>query len=196
MGGAATTESKETAATLTRSVLGQEMSFEAAFEFLLEEHFAPDEESGASQLWIGSVGYECFRDNGTFADVLAEHGVERLIDVRDLPISRKRGFAKTALSKALSERRIEYVHAKPLGNPKPFRDLYKSGRADLGRVKYEQYLLGEQRQALAELSSMLAEKRSVLMCVEDDEAVCHRAVIIDALVSELGMDVEVSPLRG
>ncbi len=63
---------------------------------------------------------------------------------------------------------VEYVHVKLLGNPKPFRDLYKSGRADEGRRRYEAFLLAERRDALRELAVLLGSKRTALMCVEHD----------------------------
>jgi uncharacterized protein (DUF488 family) len=89
---------------------------------------------------------------------------------------------------------IQYVHMRSLGNPKPTRDLYKSGRIDEGRTGYEQYLLTEQRTALAELAALLTEKRTALMCVEHDAATCHRAVIIDALQREFALELEVVEL--
>ena len=49
--------------------------------------------------------------------MLADAGVERLIDVRELPISRRRGFAKTALGEALAAEGVEYLHMRSLGNP-------------------------------------------------------------------------------
>jgi hypothetical protein len=186
---------------LTRAVLGSAMTMDEVFALLAGEPSvdAPfDPEADASgrtgELWVGSVGYERFRLNTDFAAHLKEAGVERLIDVRQLPISRRRGYAKTALGDALGEAGIEYVHMRALGNPKPTRELYKSGRTAEGRAGYEQYLLGEQRPALGELVGLLQEKRSALMCVEHDPATCHRTVIIEALRDELGVDVCVAEL--
>jgi uncharacterized protein (DUF488 family) len=48
--------------------------------------------------------------------------ITRLIDVRELPISRRKGFAKTALSTALAVAGIEYVHLKGPGDPKDGRE--------------------------------------------------------------------------
>ena len=48
---------------------------------------------------------------------------------------------------------VEYVHIKALGNPKPFRDLYKSGNVEEGQRCYEEHLLGERRGALKESCS-------------------------------------------
>jgi uncharacterized protein (DUF488 family) len=145
-------------------------------------------------IWVGSVGYERYKRNADFARRLAAAGVERLIDVRELPISRRRGFAKTALAEAMAAVGIDYVHLKALGNPKPFRDLYKSGRAAEGRTKYEHHLRTERRDALVGLVPLLREKRSALMCLEHDPATCHRTVIIELLGDELGLDLEVAEI--
>jgi hypothetical protein len=142
-------------------------------------------------LWIGSIGYEQFRDSRDFARRLLAAGVERLIDVRELPISRRRGYAKTALRETMEQADIEYVHMRALGNPKPYRDLYKSGRHQQGREKYRRHLLENQRGALVELVELMQGKRSALMCVEHDPAVCHRTVIVEALRSELGLELDV-----
>jgi uncharacterized protein (DUF488 family) len=86
------------------------------------------------------------------------------------------------------------VHIKALGNPKPFRDLYRSGNVEEGQRCYEEHLLGERRGALEELVPLLREKRCALMCVEHDPATCHRTVILDALRGELGLDLDVAEI--
>jgi uncharacterized protein (DUF488 family) len=142
-------------------------------------------------MWVGSVGYERYRQNSDFARRLADAGVERLIDVREAPISRRRGFAKTALGEAMAAVGIEYVHIRALGNPKQYRDLYRSGHVAEGQGLYERHLLTERREALDDLVPLLRDKRSALMCLEHDPASCHRTVIIDLLRRELGLELEV-----
>ncbi len=69
---------------------------------------------------IFTIGYE----GATVAALLAaltQAGVERLIDVRALPVSRRPGFSKTPLSAALAEAGIDYVHLRALGTPGPCR---------------------------------------------------------------------------
>jgi uncharacterized protein (DUF488 family) len=188
---------------LTRLVFGAAMTVDAVFELLdvhveagrrAPEPTAPTTTRSAAQVWVGSIGYERYRVNTDFAARLRDAGVECLIDVRQLPISRRRGFAKSALAEAIAGVGVEYVHMRELGNPKPTRDLYKSGRTEEGRAGYEGYLLGEQHAALVKLASRLAERRCALMCVEHDAHVCHRSVIFDALRDELGVAVEVAEI--
>jgi hypothetical protein len=150
---------------------------------------APREAPAA--IWVGSIGYERHKSVADFARLLRDAGVELLIDVRELPISRRRGYAKRALQAALNDAGVGYRHVRALGNPKSFRDLYKAGQVEAGRELYEDFLLSERADDLAELATTLRQQRCALMCVEDDERVCHRGVILAALRSELGLSLRV-----
>lgn len=197
----ASSKREHSLADLTRSLFGETLSLEEVFEQVEQVALGkPDAQMSeasraqatAEPLWVGSVGYERHRQADAFASLLRHACVERLIDVRELPISRRRGYAKTALAQALATEGIEYVHMRSLGNPKRYRDLYKSGRVREGRAAYERHLLGERVEALRELVPLLEERRSALMCVEHDVAICHRAVIFDALRDELGLQLDVT----
>ena len=48
---------------------------------------------------------------------LKKIGIEQLVDVREIPLSRKNGFAKNALKKALDNNGIIYKHLPELGSP-------------------------------------------------------------------------------
>ncbi|MDR6850865.1 uncharacterized protein (DUF488 family) [Sphingomonas sp. BE123] len=75
---------------------------------------------------VFTIGYE----GATIASFLAaleQAGVRQVIDVRQLPLSRRPGFSKSSLAAALAERGIGYVHLKALGTPKPGRDAAKKG---------------------------------------------------------------------
>lgn len=163
---------------LTQAVFGERFSMA---EVLAHLDAMPASGRGDGAVWLGSVGYENHRDSSEFAAFLADAGVERIIDVRELPLSRRRGYSKTALSKTLGEAGIEYLHMRALGNPKELRDIYKSGRPEEGRRLYSAFLAEHRQEAVRGLAAMLAEKRTALMCLEGDPAVCHRTVIIEAL---------------
>ena len=180
---------------MTRAFLGRSLSH-SQLERLLAgvELPAGDRPDPSIALWVGSIGYENFRDVADFAQHLRRAGVERLIDVRELPISRRPGYAKTALGEALAAEGIEYVHIRGLGNPKALRDLYRSGRVPEGRQRYSAYLLEERRDELDALRALLEEKHCALMCVEHDQKVCHRDVIFEALRSEFDLSLHVAAL--
>lgn len=46
--------------------------------------------------------------------------------IQQLPLSRKKGFSKTAFCAALATHGIAYLHAPALGCPKPIRNQYKA----------------------------------------------------------------------
>jgi hypothetical protein len=149
---------------LTRAIFGEALSIDQVLERLeLVDLPTCASPTATTELWVGSIGYELHKDHLAFARHVQAAGVERLIDVRELPISRRRGYAKSALAQAMADVGVEYVHIRALGNPKAYRDLYKSGRVDEGRRRYEEHLLGEQRGALEELVPLLREKRSALI---------------------------------
>lgn len=127
-----------------------------------------------------TVGYES-RLLDELIDELVGAGVERLVDVRELPLSRRRGFSKTGLSEALSEVGIEYVHVRALGNPKPNRERYWAGDVEGGAAVYRKHLSNGSRWALLELAESLGADRACLLCFERNHAECHRDVIVDAL---------------
>jgi uncharacterized protein (DUF488 family) len=127
-----------------------------------------------------TVGYEG-RTLDDLLDTLVRAGVDRLIDVRELPLSRRPGFSKTALGEALGEAGIEYMHVKPLGNPKPNRERYWAGDVKGGAEVYRRHLHNGSYPALVGLADSLDEGTACLLCFERSHAVCHRSVIVDSL---------------
>jgi uncharacterized protein (DUF488 family) len=127
-----------------------------------------------------TVGYEG-RSVDELIALLLGAGVERLVDVRELPLSRRRGFSKTALGNALGEAGIEYVHVKALGNPKANRERYWAGDVEGGAAFYRMHLNNGSRSALVALADSLGEDQACLLCFERDHARCHREVIVEQL---------------
>ncbi|MEO6214768.1 MAG: DUF488 domain-containing protein [Sphingomonas sp.] len=129
---------------------------------------------------IFTIGYE----GATMADFLAAlsaAGVERVIDVRALPLSRRPGFSKSTLAASLAEVGIAYIHLKALGTPKPGRDAAKKGdRATLETVYAGQLHLPEAQAQAARMLELAAEKPSALLCFERDPAMCHRTLLLAA----------------
>jgi uncharacterized protein (DUF488 family) len=111
--------------------------------------------------------------------------VSLLADVRELPLSRRRGFSKTALALAVDEAGVEYAHHRALGNPKPYRDAWKSGDAAAGVAGYTAHLALVHRDVDA-LARRVAAGGVCLLCVEHDAKDCHRALLAEALRARLG----------
>ncbi len=127
-----------------------------------------------------TVGYEG-RSLDELLKTLQTVGVERLVDVRELPLSRRRGFSKTALGDRLRQAGIEYVHVRALGNPKPNRERYWAGDVEGGAAVYRAHLNNGSRSALVELAESLGDDPACLLCFERDHAECHRDVIVEEL---------------
>ncbi len=105
-----------------------------------------------------------------------------MIDVRYRPQSRRPGMSKTRLGERLADSRIAYEHRRALGTPPDLRWLYKSGRVAEGRDGFRRHV---EEHAAADLDALAAElpdgPRTALLCLEEDPAVCHRSVLVDAL---------------
>jgi len=129
---------------------------------------------------IFTVGYEA-TTMAYFLAALKAAGVELVIDVRMLPLSRRPGFSKSTLAATLAEAGIAYVHLKALGTPKPGRDAAKRGdRATMRRVYQDQLMLPEAQAKAAQMLTLAAERPSALLCYERDLHSCHRTLLIEA----------------
>lgn len=141
------------------------------------------------RLTVFTIGYEDHQSTESLIRILVESKVDKLVDVRDLPLSRRRGFSKTALAESLQEAGVEYLHMRELGNPKPFRDLYRDGRQDEGERRYRAHLRNGSSGAVDELAELTSADTVCMLCFEADHRTCHRAVIIEELEKRLpGLD--------
>ena len=131
-------------------------------------------------LTIYTIGYEGVTMDA-FTAALRDAGVERVIDVRALPLSRRPGFSKSTLAASLREAGIDYVHLKALGTPKRGRDAAKKGDVVTLRAVYDdQLMLPEAQAAAAQMRALAAEKPSALLCYERDPCHCHRTLLLRA----------------
>jgi uncharacterized protein (DUF488 family) len=105
-------------------------------------------------------------------------GIKLVLDIRDVPVSRKRGFSKSTLMAALGARDIRYLHLKALGDPKSGRDAMRRGDYPAFLEIYSDHLASEQAQeALGEAIEQASEHTSVLLCFERSPNECHRKVV-------------------
>lgn len=107
-----------------------------------------------------------------FVAALQRAKVDRVIDVRALPLSRRRGFSKTGLKDALARSGIEYVHLRAAGNP------YRDQKKDIQRclALYAAHL-DENPGVVDEVDAAIVGHRAALLCVEENACDCHRSVI-------------------
>ena len=133
---------------------------------------------------IFTIGYEGATVQ-EFLAALQNAGVQRVIDVRAVPNSRRPGFSKTPLRNALAEADIDYVHLRALGTPADGRAAARAGRdEDLKRIYAGQLELPEAIAQSAQMLDLAAEKPSALLCYERDPAHCHRTLLVKAIAAE------------
>lgn len=135
-----------------------------------------------------TVGYEGIDANG-FLSLLHRHAIGTVVDVRELPLSRKTGFSKKALANTLDLSGLGYIHLPDLGCPKPIRQRYRvDGDWKRYREGFKRHL-DSQDGALADLASMAAISSCALLCFEADYNYCHRSMVADAVKRLSGIPV-------
>jgi uncharacterized protein (DUF488 family) len=133
---------------------------------------------------IFTIGYEG-ATVAEFVAALKNAGVERVIDVRALPLSRRPGFSKSALRGAVEEAGIEYLHLKALGTPAEGRAAARAGRhSDLERIYAGQLELPEAIAQSAQMVELAREKPTALLCMEREPAHCHRTLLLRAVAPD------------
>lgn len=130
-----------------------------------------------------TIGYE----GAALADFLAtlrHAGVKQVIDIRELPQSRRAGFSKNVLAAHLLDSGIDYLHVKQLGDPKHGRDAAKAGRMDEFRQIFEAHMeLPASQAAVEQVASVAQDKSSVLLCYERDPKFCHRSIVANHILA-------------
>jgi len=127
-----------------------------------------------------TIGYEQRHVDETL-DRLIEVGVKVLLDVRELPQSRKRGFSKTALAAASAGRGIEYHHVRALGSPRELRHtLRRTGDFEAFARGYLLHLRS-QLDSVREMQQLVYRQTCCLLCFEKDARECHRQFIASAI---------------
>jgi uncharacterized protein (DUF488 family) len=130
-----------------------------------------------SALPIVSVGYEG-RTPAELVALLQAHDVEKVIDVRELPLSRRKGFSKTPLSEVLRAAGIDYQHLRAAGNP--HRHLKATPAVCL--AKYSAHL-AKHPEVVATVTTAIDGGRVALLCFERAHDACHRSRLLAAMTA-------------
>ena len=132
-------------------------------------------------LW--TIGYERLPPDALVAELEAA-GVERVIDVRFRPQSRRPGMSKTKLGLRLAEHGIAYESRRTLGTPPEIRPLYRTGAVRQAASAFRAHLEATAREELDALASELGTPgtpRTALLCLEAEPVHCHRRVVAEQL---------------
>ncbi len=121
-----------------------------------------------------------------FLSLLKAHGVERLVDIRTVPRSRKNPqFNRDTLPLALEQAGIEYLHLAELGGLRhPRKDSANSAWRNDSFRGYADYMqTPEFEAAIDRLIGLAAGRRTAIMCAEAVPCRCHRSLVADALTA-------------
>jgi len=135
---------------------------------------------------LATIGYEQSTLDAVLA-ALGRAGIETVIDVREVPNSRKPGLSKRLLAASLEEAGIGYVHLRALGTPKPGRQAARRGDIESMAAIYRAHLAGDAAQAALDEAVRIARRsRACLLCYERDHSQCHRDIVAAEMVRRGG----------
>ena len=120
-------------------------------------------------------------------EALHAHGIERLVDIRAFPMSRRLPqFNRENLESELPKAGIEYLWTKELGGRrKKIRDdsPHTALRSESFRNYADYMLTPEFRQAAEDLVRLAEAKPTAYMCAERVYFRCHRMMLSDYLLA-------------
>jgi len=118
---------------------------------------------------VYTIGYEG-KSIDRFYDDLIQAGIERVLDVRCNPVSRKYGFAGRSLKDIGSKLGLNYVHMPELG-------ISSRKRANLNE------------EGVLKASELIVNEPSALVCMERDVRCCHRSRLANIIATRTGLSV-------
>ena len=132
---------------------------------------------------IWTVGHST-RTSEELIGILRESRIERVVDVRRWPVSRRYPqFSKDALAASLTAAGIEYAHEIDLGGRRDPRD--DSPNRALRSAPFRGYAdyssTPEFQQALEGTLATARRRRTALLCAEAEPTRCHRSVLSDVV---------------
>jgi uncharacterized protein (DUF488 family) len=133
---------------------------------------------------IFTIGHST-RPINEFIDLLSEHSITQLVDIRTVPKSRYNPqFGQGVIEESLKSADIEYLHLKKLGG---LRHATKSPINNAWRNKsfrnYADYMQTDDfDEGIKELIELSKSKVTAIMCAEAVPWRCHRSLVSDALI--------------
>jgi len=113
---------------------------------------------------------------GRFLDLLRQHGIARVADVRSVPHSRRHPqFSRDALAASLNEIGIGYEFlGRELGARAEDPLLYENGCVSWSRLA----ATGLFQFGLDRLRELAASQRTAILCAEKEPLDCHRTLLV------------------
>jgi uncharacterized protein (DUF488 family) len=137
-----------------------------------------------------TTGYEG-KELPVFLDCLEARGIECILDVRETPFSRKPGFSKGPLARALEARGIQYIHLKELGTPRSLRDAVKSDGDYRTFFKAMERHLATRQESIELACRHAMRTTCCLLCYEKSVDACHRRIVARMIQQRAGAGLDV-----
>jgi len=113
---------------------------------------------------VFNIGYQGY-DLTSFISALKAAGIDRLVDLRERPVSRKKGFSRRQLESALKAEGIAYSWmGRLLGGFSIPKETWRIG--------------------CKQMADMAQSETIVMMCMEANVKECHRRQLADILAIE------------
>lgn len=123
-----------------------------------------------------------------FSELLVQHAVQVLVDVRSAPYSRYAPqFDHDILPRTLNKVGIKYLFlGRELGGRPDKQEYYDAdGHVVYSRITADPAFIG----GIERLERGMTEFRIALMCGEEDPAHCHRRLLVTRVLMERGHEV-------
>lgn len=123
-----------------------------------------------------------------FLDLLRNHGIAVVIDVRSAPYSRySPHFNREQLKEAVMASDVRYVYAGEYlgGRPESPECYDEHGAVDYARIAVQPFY----QRGIGRLLDYIVDDRTAIMCSEEDPSVCHRHRLIAQTVLDRGIPV-------
>lgn len=139
---------------------------------------------------VFTIGYEGFSVDGLL-DLLMRAGIQRVLDVRANPVSRRYGFHGTTLARLCESVELGYVHFPQLGIPSIERREVRSVGDEVSLfLRYRHNALERETEALDRITNLMADKPGALLCMEAEPLRCHRSVLAETIAETTGLRVQ------
>lgn len=122
-----------------------------------------------------------------FVELLEAHGIQEIVDVRSIPMSRHNPqFNSNKLQASLKRAQIKYKLLKKLGGLRHTKkDSINLGWRNTSFRGYADYMANpEFGEGLEELAKIAGVRNTAIMCAEAVPWRCHRSLIADALIKK------------
>lgn len=136
------------------------------------------------------IGYEK-SGPADFLATLARARVATVVDVRDLPLSRRAGFSKRQLQASVEAAGMRYIHLRALGTPPEGREANKRRQWErFWKIVDDKLATAQAELALQELAAIAAAAPTCLLCYEADWHICHRRRVGEILSARHGFTIQ------